>query len=115
MENEKVVKTAQIIVNIDLNEENLPINIHWNASDAPTDGSKICKAVSLAFFDRIEKDTLRMDLWTKDMQIDEMDKFFFQMLYTMADTYNNSTKNHELANEMKNFALHFGKTTKVID
>lgn len=107
-------RTANISIDVHLNEDNLPNEITWNATDAPTDGSKICKAVTIAFFDKIEQDTLRMDLWTHDMQVAEMDKFFFQMLYTMADVYNNSTRNHDLANELKNFAIHFGKKTQVI-
>ena len=61
----------------------------------------------LAFWDGAEKTALRIDLWTKEMMVDEMTDFFYQTLMTMADTYNRATQHEELVEEMKKFAHEF--------
>ena len=77
-------------------------------------GEKTCKAMLLSFFDEDTRDTLKIDLWTKEMQVVEMDRFFYQNLRAMADTYFRATKNQELANHMQQFANYFGEKTEVI-
>ena len=61
----------------------------------------------LAFWDGADKAALRIDLWTKDMMVDEMGDFFYQTMMTMADTYNRATNHKELVEEMKSFAKEF--------
>jgi len=55
---------------------------------------------------------LRIDLWTKDMMVDEMADFFYQTFMGMADSYNRATHNAELVNDMKTFAKDFYKKFK---
>jgi hypothetical protein len=50
-----------------------------------------------------------MDLWTKDMMVDEMADFYFQTIMTMADSFNRATHQEELVNDMKKFAEDFYK------
>lgn len=61
----------------------------------------------LSFWDAADKTTLRIDLWTKDMMVDEMADFFYQTMMTMADTYGRATRHEELVDEMKKFAKDF--------
>jgi gliding motility-associated protein GldC len=61
----------------------------------------------LAFWDGAEKTALRMDLWTREMMVDEMADFFYQTLMTMADTYQRSTQQNELSADIKKFAREF--------
>mgnify|MGYP003503195955 FL=1 len=61
----------------------------------------------LSFWDGAEKTALRIDLWTKDMMVDEMADFFFQTMMTMADTYGRATNHNEMVGEMKKFAQDF--------
>ena len=72
------------------------------------------KALLLSFFDRQSKDTLKIDLWTVDMQVAEMDRFFFQTLRSLADTYFRATQNKELAADMQRFVQYFGEKTEII-
>ena len=60
-------------------------------------------------------DTLKIDLWTKKLEIQEMDRFLFQTLRSMANSYQNATGNTELATEMQKFAKFLGAQTKIID
>ena len=43
------------------------------------------KAVMLSVWDQKKQESLRIDLWTKDMPVDEMKLFFHQTLVTMSD------------------------------
>ena len=57
---------------------------------------------------------MRLDLWTKDLRIDEMDKFYFQTLYTMAENYQKATNNPKGAEDIKDFALAFAKKAGIL-
>ena len=63
----------------------------------------------MSLWDAKENNTLRIDLWTKEMMIDEMKHFFFQSMITMADTYERATSDAEAAKEMREFAKNMGE------
>jgi len=114
MSKDQVTKTSDIKIRVGLNEEKIPVEMHWEADDNGSSGPTACKAMILALFDEATKDTLRMDLWTKDMQVTEMDRFFFQTLRAMADTYYKATQNAALASAMQQFVQYFGEKTEII-
>jgi gliding motility-associated protein GldC len=110
---EKIIQTSDINIKIGLNEEKHPVRIDWEASDNPN-GAQVAKAMLLAFFDEETKDTLKIDLWTDEMQVMEMDRFFFQTLRGLADTYYRATQNNEMATQMQHFVSYFGEKTGII-
>ena len=61
----------------------------------------------LSFWDGEDKTSLRIDLWTKEMMVDEMADFFYQSMMSMADYYERATRQTELVAEMKKFAQEF--------
>lgn len=101
------MQKSSINIDILLDPNKVPEAIHWNASDSTADMNQKAKALCLAFWDGADKTALRIDLWTKDMMVDEMGDFFYQMMMTMADTFKRATKNGELSEEMKTFAKQF--------
>ena len=111
--NKEAIQTSDINIKIGLNEEKLPVRIDWEASDNPA-GAQMAKAMLLAFFDDETKDTLKIDLWTTEMQVMEMDRFFFQTLRGLADTYFRATQNNEMAADMQRFVHYFGEKTGII-
>ena len=68
-------KQSEIKINIDLDSNNIPERLQWEASDGGQELSE-CKAAFLSFWDTKSKETLRIDLWTKEMRTDEMKHFF---------------------------------------
>ena len=68
----------------------------------------------LSIFDKEPLDTLKIDLWTKEMTVAEMDRFFFQTLKAMGDTYFRATKNKELAEQLQQFVQYFGEQTEIL-
>ena len=100
---------STITIDVLLDPDKIPEQINWVASDSNTDMKQQAKAMCIAFWDGADKSALRIDLWTKDMMVDEMGDFFYQMLMTMADTFKRATQQEGLSEEMKIFAKGFIK------
>ena len=103
------MKQSSISVDIILDEHKVPQQIQWSASDSTADIKQDARAMMLAFWDAADKSAMRIDLWTKDMMVDEMADFYYQTLMGMADTYLRATQNQEQTADMKNFAKEFYK------
>jgi gliding motility-associated protein GldC len=109
------VKKSDIIITVGLDEDNVPAQMHWSAPDAIGGAqNQECKAMLLSLFNGDTRETMKIDLWTKAMQIDEMDRFVYQTLRSLCDTYHRATNNIELANTMANFTQYFGEQVEVI-
>ncbi len=101
--------TSHINIEIELAEDKMPEAIQWTAPDGGVAEPQKAKAILLGLWDGEEKSALRIDLWTSKMMVDEMNDFFYQTFYGMADTYLRATRNAELAEELKEFAKEFLK------
>jgi len=84
-------------------------DIRWRADDAPDPGEQVAKAMVLALWDAEARNALRIDLWTKDMTVQDMNDFFFQTFLTLADTYQSATGDADLMAEIKIFAREFAQ------
>ena len=115
MAKDAVVKKSRITIDVGLDGRNMPVSMKWAASDNPAGQQpQDAKAMLLALFDERTKETLKIDLWTKEMQVVEMDRMFYQTLRGLADTYFRATQNKELANQMQQFVFYFGQATGAI-
>jgi gliding motility-associated protein GldC len=100
---------STIKIDVTLDDKRMPENISWSASESTMDASRNAKAMLVGFWDGAEKTALRIDLWTREMMVDEMTDFFYQTMMSMADTYERATRNKELVGELKQFAQVFYK------
>ncbi len=98
---------STITIDVLLDPEKIPEQINWSATDSAANMVQKAKAMSVAFWDGADKTALRIDLWTKDMMMDEMADFYYQMMMSMADTFNRATKQQDMSNDMKIFAKSF--------
>lgn len=114
MADNDIQKSSDITLRVGLNAENVPVKIEWGASDRNGGALEECKAMAVALFDKEHRDTLRIDLWTKEMQVIEMDRFVYQTLKSLSQTYLRATQNKELAEEMAKFAHFFGQKTEIL-
>lgn len=101
------MKKSTIGIEVLLDPNKMPEQINWEASDSNAEMKQRAKAMCLAFWDAADKSALRIDLWTKDMMVDEMGDFYYQMFMTMADTFNRATKQKEISEDIKEFAKTF--------
>lgn len=104
-----------ITITVELDEKNIPTDIIWNASDLQGQDKARCRAMILSMWDSQKKDTLRLDLWTKKMTVDEMKIFFHQTLVTMADTLENATKEEQIAEDMRDFTAYFADKMEITE
>lgn len=100
---------STITIDVELDEEKIPKEITWNATASTAEAAKKAKGLMLSLWDGPEKAAMRIDLWTKEMMVDEMADFFFQSFMTMADTYGRATQYHDQVKDIKDFARDFYK------
>lgn len=104
---------SKITFNVKLDGDRVPEAISWSASDSGIEGVKPCNATMMCIWDPKDHTTLRIDLWTKDMLIDDMKRFFFESFLSMADTYVRATNDEDLSKEIRSFADQFGRKAGV--
>ncbi len=100
--------TSEIKIQVGLDENKVPEKLHWTAPDGGIH-NEASKAVLLSVWDHKAKEALRIDLWTKDMPLDEMQIFFHQTLVAMTDTFKRATGNEKMAATMKDFTDYFAE------
>lgn len=100
---------SNINIKVQLDADKMPHQISWSASGSSAEDPQKAKAMLLAFWDSVDKSALRIDLWTKDMMVDEMADFYYQVFVTMGDTFQRATKHTELTEDIKAFAQKFHK------
>lgn len=109
------MKQSEIKFTVSLDEDKVPVKLEWEASDSGMEGTKVCNATLLTIWDPNENTTLRIDLWTKDMLVDDMKRFFYENFFTLADTYQRATNDSELSAEIKKFATEFAKKAGILE
>lgn len=94
------MKKSSIQFTVDLDANNVPERIQWDATDKPDAGLSETKSISLALWDDKQKNTLRIDLWTKDMPVLEMKRFYIDCLGGLAQSALRATGDEVIANEI---------------
>ena len=102
-------KISYITLTIHLDDNRVPEKIEWEATESGSPGIKEAKSFLLSIWDKKENATLGIDLWTKDMLLDDMNIHFHQVLLKLADTYKRATKNSEAADMIYKFSAEFAK------
>lgn len=92
----------EIKFTVELDENNIPEKIDWNSSENDNDAEEI-KAMMISIWDPKENVTKKIDLWTKEMYVEEMKLMYFQTLMTMADGLERATGESAVAKEMRDF------------
>ncbi len=95
------MKKSEINIQVELDSNNLPKNIKWDATDKDGDGMESTKSLSLNIWDNLNHSTLRIDLWTEEMSVAEMKRFYIDIIGGMAQTVLNSTGDEYISEEMK--------------
>ena len=101
-------KISPIHIEVSLDENNIPEKIRWSAPDGGVD-NEIAQAMLLAFWDGNNQETLRMDLWIKEMPMDQMKIFFHQILTSMSSTYMRATQDEKMSQTMLDFCDYFAE------
>ena len=103
-----IAHTSEITLKVGLDENRVPEELTWSAEDGGIENEK-AKAMMLSVWDSEKKESLKIDLWTKDMPVDDMKIFFHQTLVTMADTFMKATQDEKMTATMKDFCDYFAE------
>ena len=101
------MKKAEIKLTIDMDENNVPDTIMWESTDPQNKEAVPVKSMMLALWDHNYKNTLRIDLWTKDMPVDDMKRFFYETLQTMGDSFLRATGEKNIVEDLRDYCAHF--------
>ena len=94
------MKTSNIQFTVHLDTSNTPEKIEWEATDKPEPGLSETKAISIALWDHVQKNTMRIDLWAKDMPVEEMKRFYIDCIGGLAQSVLTSTGDEHMAAEI---------------
>ena len=100
--------TSEIKFFVELDENKVPEKLSWTAQDGGVQAED-AKAIMLSIWDSKTQESLRIDLWTKDMPVDEMKLFFHQTLVAMSDTFKRATDDEKMSDTMKDFCDYFAE------
>jgi len=104
--------TSKIELNVELDDNRIPEKLQWTAQDGGITNEE-AKAMMLSVWDANAQETLRIDLWTKDMPVDEMKVFFHQTLVAMSNTFNRATQDDKMTATMKDFCDYFAEKLEI--
>jgi gliding motility-associated protein GldC len=107
------MQTKKIHISVETDNDNVPTSILWEADDAKGMDEAQCRAMILALWDHKNKDTLRLDLWTRTMTVDEMKIFVHRTLLTLADTVEKSIADDKIAGDMRDFCEYFADKMEI--
>lgn len=100
--------TSEIRLAVTMDDDGVT-GIEWQADDSPEPGTHRADAMVLALWDPVARNAMRIDLWTKGLNVDDMNDFYFQTLLSMADTYQRATNDKVITAEFKLFAQRFAE------
>ena len=107
------MKTAEIKLTINLDDDNVPETIMWESTDSKSKEALPVKSIMLALWDQSYKNTLRIDLWTKDMPVDDMKRFFYETLQTMGDSFLRATGETNIVEDLRDYCAHFADKMEI--
>ncbi len=105
--------TSEIKFTVELDENKIPEKLVWDANDGGISNEET-KAFLISVWDSKNKETLKMDLWTKEMPLDEMKIFFHQTLLSMSDTFYKATNDEKMTATMRDFCDYFAEKMELL-
>ncbi len=113
MTQNKTSKKEKFSVDVIMDENLIPEELEWHSSQGKGQSEKASAAL-IYLWNAQKNETFSLDLWTKKMSVEEMNKMMFQTLMTLANSYEKATSEDQLANAMRDFAEFFGEKTEII-
>lgn len=82
---------SEINITVELDDNRIPDKIFWDATENPNEGINETKAICVGVWDQYHKGLLGINLWTKDMPVDEMNHFTVDLIGNLAQMIKDST------------------------
>ncbi len=108
------MSTSRISIDVTTDENHVPVAMEWTAEDGGIQNQS-ATAMALSMWNPQEFAAMRMDLWTKDMSVEEMRSFVVQTIMTLADTYERATSDKDHAQAIRGFTEELAKRIGVLE
>jgi gliding motility-associated protein GldC len=106
--------TSRITIDVTTDENHVPVAMEWTADDGGIQNQP-ASAMALSMWNAKEFAAMRMDLWTKEMSVEEMRSFVVQTMMTLADTYERATSDKDHAKAIRGFTEELAKRIGVLE
>jgi len=103
------MKKSEIRFSVELDNQNIPEKIYWDATENPNEGLSDTKSIAVALWDHYHRGTLRLNLWTKDMEVTDMKRFCIEVIGSLADMIVTATGDQQMADEIDNMCRTMSK------
>ena len=107
----KTIKSTIELV-VELDENRVPEKLSWTAQDGGIKNEE-AKAMMLSVWDSKAQESMRIDLWTKDMPVDQMKMFLHQIILSMGNTYERATGEDDVAFWLEQMAEEFAQKAAI--
>lgn len=102
------MKKTDIVITVCLDNNRVPEKMSWSAKDGGVSNQET-KAFLFSSWDDVNQETMKIDLWTKDMPVDQMNVFFHQTLVSLSQSYMKATNNEKMADSFNQFCDYFAE------
>lgn len=102
------MKKSDIVITVFLDENKIPEKMSWSAKDGGVQNQQT-KAFLFSSWDDVNQETMKIDLWTKDMPLDQMNVFFHQTLVSLSQSYLKATNNQKMSDSFNQFCDYFAE------
>lgn len=106
------MRKTQITIDVELDDNHVPEKMTWNAQDGGIEAQPT-KATMISVWDDKTMEALRIDLWTKDMPLDQMKMFIHQILISLGQTYGRASGEEDVAAWMEQMAEEFAAKSAI--
>lgn len=102
------MKKSELKFTVELDNANVPEKITWTADDKPAGYPDTTNAMALSLWDEGNNSIFKMDLWTKDLKVGEMKRFFVQSIAGLNESVMQATNDDILYQKVKQFCDELG-------
>ena len=95
------MKKSEINFTVELDESRIPERIFWDATENPNEGINETRAIAIGVWDHYHKGTLALPLWTKDMDVFEMKRFYIEIIGSVGNTLIEATGDEKMAKNIE--------------
>jgi gliding motility-associated protein GldC len=103
---------SEIHFDVELDNFRVPEKIFWNATENPNEGLEETKAISISVWDHHQRGLLGINLWAKDMPVDEMNHFSVDIVGNVAQMIKDSTNDQVMIEILENAGKQMAKHLK---
>jgi gliding motility-associated protein GldC len=95
------MRKSEINFSVELDEQNVPEKIFWDATENPNEGINDTRAIAIAVWDHYHRGTLKIDLWTKEMEVFDMKRFYIEIMSGISDTLLTATGDKKMTDSIE--------------